>query len=134
MSNIRKTPPTASDGRNDTSELPPQSVSQEAGAKSQKMTSRPESSTIPLQYSTTSAAPPTGKNGSHRMNTINSSGADDNHPKQPPPAQSMFNSLYDDSDGSDGRYVSLFSPPSQCWFSHRLWSSVSYSITIGRGN
>ena len=107
MSSDRHTPPV--DGRPmEGSEFPTQA---EVTGKSQKMTPRastgPDSQSVPLQYSTPLN---NGKSGSHRMNTINnSSGKDgygsDSHPMQPPPTQSMFNSLYDDSDGSDGRYV-----------------------------
>lgn len=111
MSSGKHTTPV--DGRGVTaSETSP--AAQDIASKPQKMTSRtttngPESkTTIPLQYST----PPTGKNGSHRMNTINNSAGDghgsDNHTMQQAPTQSMFNSLYDDSDGSDGRYVFSF--------------------------
>ena len=42
------------------------------------------------------------------MSTINSNASGDGYgnegrPMQPPPTNSIFNSLYDDSDGSDGR-------------------------------
>ena len=91
---------------------------QDRGSQAQRMTennaSGPDSPLGPSQASFSAPIPPAVKNGNSRppmssppvMNTIASSGTDgygsDGRPLQQPPAQSMFNGLYD-SDASDGR-------------------------------
>jgi hypothetical protein len=117
MSSGRRTPPVSSDVGNQENASESAGRSQEVSANSQikraNGTDGLPSLGVSSHFSSMTTTPPTGKNGgNHRMNTINSSGKDgygsDNHPMQPPPTQSMFNSLYEDSDVSDGRYAMLF--------------------------
>lgn len=98
MSSDRRTPPVAPDGRK-------LNASEEVG---EGRVSGSDSPSIPMQFSSSTPSP-TGKGGNYRMNTIDSAGdvygSSDLPIVQPPPTHTMFNSLYDDSDGSDGRYV-----------------------------
>lgn len=90
---------------------------QDVGSKAQRNGTAPETASQFLSTTLTvsNPTPATGRNGNYRqkaspaMSTIDSSSADgygaDSLPLQLPPTHSMFNSLYDDSDGSDGSIV-----------------------------